>query len=170
MRLTEVIAEMEKMTTKKLQLFLRNDNNLKRLQKIFSSSPKPTKDLSERQKFFKILERNGLVNEYRNQMSKISVETKPELKKLTLKELSLSELKNWYGKVGKLPKNELLKEMNNEGTWNRITWYLEWLPIELQRRWTKKIKKLFGKNKIDIQTILRQVALKNHSKIIIFED
>lgn len=168
MNLTKLVERMEKLTTEKLQLFLRNKDMLKQMKEMFSHAPE--QDLELKQEFFKILERNGLVNEYWSQMSNIGVETKPEPEKLTLKEFSQSELKNWYEKVKKLPKNELLKEINNDGTWNRITWYLEWLPIELQRRWTKKIKKLFGKNKIDIQTILRQTALKNHSKIIIFDD
>jgi len=168
MNLTKVVEKMEKLTKGELKLFLRNKDTMVQIKEIFLEHP--GRDLELKQKFFQILEQNGLVNEYWGQMNNINTETKPELKKLTLKEFSLSELKNWYGKLRELPKNELLKEMNNERTWDRITWYLEWLPIELQRRWTKKIKKLFGKNKIDIQTILRQAALKNHSKIIIFED
>jgi len=167
MNLTKVVEKMGKLTKGGLKLFLRDKDTMVQIKEIFLEHP--GKDLELKQKFFRILEQNGLVNEYWGQMSNINTETKPEAEKLTLKEFSQSELKAWYERIKNLPKNELLKEANNESTWDRIIWYLEWLPITLQKQWWEKIKKLFEKSHINA-AILRRHALKNKSKIIIFED
>jgi len=92
-------------------------------------------------------------------------------KKVSLQNFAKDELKKLIKQMDKEPISDLLKRITNQKTWDKIVWYLEWLPEKGQEHWIKTISEIIQKRNVDynIGMKLRESAMKNHSKVIILQ-
>jgi len=92
-------------------------------------------------------------------------------KKVSLKNFAKNELKQLIKRMDEESISDLLTRINNQKTWDRIVWYLEWLSVKEQQRYVKTISEIVRKRNIDwnVRMKLRDAVTKNQSKVILLQ-
>jgi len=77
-------------------------------------------------------------------------------------------LQKFFSNLEKKSPSQIIQELQNPLTWNKIVWCMEWLPEKKQNMFIKKLEKLLKEKRIliDVREKLIQCALKNRVRIV----